>query len=147
MDVVVGIFTQLGADSSVAIQFFAVLLIFFSTKFLFFGKLQLILDTREEKTTKQEESADKTFEEADKVAELYKSKIEGAYQEAQTILDCKKKELEDLEKASIKETEIEVTSFINEARSKNEGFISEKKAQIFKETESLASQLAGKLTH
>lgn len=141
MDVVVGIFSQLGANGTVLHQFVILVALFFVSKALFLNKLQFVLDVRDEQTNKQELEADKNFERAEELSKRYSDSLNATYEDAQKIVEEKRSEVEKREREQLKLTEKEMAEFVTKARSENENFIHEKKGQIFKDVDTLSKKL------
>ena len=74
MDMILAIFTKLGADSSIVHQFIVVIALFVLFKIVFLDKLLFVLDLRESKTTKLEHEANEKFATSEKLAEKYNKK-------------------------------------------------------------------------
>jgi len=75
MDKIIQIFTQLGADQSIFLQFVIFIVLFVLLKFALFNKLLFVIETREGKTTKMEELATNKFQEADRLAKSFDEQV------------------------------------------------------------------------
>lgn len=146
MDQVSAIFSQLGANDTVIIQFVIVILMFILCKFIFLNKLQFIIENREEKTTKLEASADDLFEKASKLSDKYKQRIDEAHLKAQKIILDKKAEVLEIERQKMKKAEEEVNNYVESSKSKITNEIATKKAEILSEAGHLSDLLINKLS-
>jgi F0F1-type ATP synthase membrane subunit b/b' len=146
MDSVIAIFTQLGADQSLAYQFVIFVLTFILGKLLFFNHLQRVLETRTEKTVGLEDSAEAKFEEVNKLSQEYKEKISEANKEAKSKLTTEKSEIIKTEEKRYRDYEKDVNSQVDEARKKVLSEIDEKKEQVMNEAEGLAANLVNQIT-
>jgi len=97
MDVVLGIFGQLGIDQTVFAQFIITVLAFLGCKFFFLSKMRLILQTREELTTGLEEESEKLTQQAQEASEKFRDQVESVYQMNQEKFNSKKAELVSIE--------------------------------------------------
>ena len=93
MDMLIGIFEQLGADQSIVYQITIVIVMFIIAKFLFINHLQDVLETREDKTVKLEGNTEKQFEEINKIQAEYKEKIQTANKQVKAKLETAKAEI------------------------------------------------------
>ncbi len=146
MDVVLSIFQQLGANSSLLTQFLITAVIFVLAKVLFFDHLQNVLDSREDKTTKLEGNAEKQFEEVNKLSNAYKEKIQAANKEAKGKFDSAKGEISKTLEASYKAEESEIDTYVEASRKEVEKELHVKKEQIMNDAEQLATSLVQKIT-
>ena len=146
METLLGIFLQLGVDSSIMPLFIITILMFFLTKFIFFKHLQEILETRVEKTVKLANSADKEFEKINALASEYKSKIDSATKESLQTLSKTKSEISHKFDAEYKEKEKEVNDYIEAQRSKIESEVASKKSELFSHVSELSNLLVKKIT-
>ena len=145
MDMIVGIFSNLGVDGSIVHQFIIIVVMFFLTKFLFLNHLQNLLDNREDKTVNLEGSAEKQFDEVEKIKKDYKQRIQTATKEIKTSTDSSKAEIAKREEAKYRTEEKEVNTYIEQERKKVEAEISEKKVSVLSEAKNLASHLVYKI--
>lgn len=146
MDMVLGIFAQLGADKTIWYQFTIVVVMYLLSKTLFFGHLQNVLETREDKTTKLEGNAEKQFEEVSKIAADYKEKIGAANKSAKVKLDSEKAEISKSLEANYKAEEKKINDYIDSSRKESEAKLQEQKDKILSDAEDLASSLVQKIT-
>lgn len=146
MDTIVGIFEQLGANSSVLYQFLIFVVVFLVSRFGFFGHLQKILDLREERTTKLEGSAEAKLDEVNKLVSEYKMKIIDANRSAKNELDEAKKSIVKEEELRYRAEEEQVSKYIESARVEFHKELEGKKAEIMKEAQGLANTLVAKVT-
>lgn len=146
MDLVLGIFGQLGADSTVFIQFGIFVIVFLAAKFLFVNRLQMVIENREEKTVKLEGSAEKQFEKINQMSSDYKTKINSANKEVKELFEEEKAKITKSFESNYREKETEINKFIEEARAEAGVEIEKKKEEVFSQAESLSNQLVQKIT-
>lgn len=145
MDVVLGIFKQLGADISLLHQFLIFVAMFILSKTLFFNHLQFVIENREEKTVKLEGNAEKKFARISKMSSEYKEKIRAARKEAKDFVNSEKtKILKELE-SNYREQEGEINSFVESSRQEANKEIEKKKEEVLSQAQGLADGLIQKL--
>lgn len=145
MQTIINIFTSLGVDQTVFIQFALVVVIYFVLKYTFFSKLQFVLDTRESKTTKMESGANKKFTEAEALAAKYRVEIEKADSEAVKIITTKKQDALSAQKTQIKSTEKTLNAEFESKRAELEADFASKKAGVLAQADSLSKELVQKI--
>jgi len=146
MDMVLGIFKQLGANVSLWYQFGIVVVMYFLTKILFFDHLQNVLDIREDKTVKLEGSADKQFEEVNRLASEYKENIGTATKAAREKLEKEKSDISKSYESQYKSEEKKINDYIDSSRKEAEAKLKEQKDKVLSEAENLANSLVEKIT-
>ena len=146
MDMVLGIFAQLGADKTLWYQFAIITVMYLLSKALFFGHLQNIIESREEKTVGLEGSAEKQFEEVNKLAANYKEKIGTATKSAKAKLDSDRSEISKSLEKNYKSEEKKINDYIDESRKESEANLKVQKDKILSDAEDLASSLVQKIT-
>ena len=146
MDMVLGIFAQLGADKTLWYQFAIIIVMYLLSKALFFGHLQNIIESREEKTVGLEGSAEKQFEEVNKLAANYKEKIGTATKSAKAKLDSDRSEISKSLEKNYKSEEKKINDYIDESRKQSEANLKVQKDKILSDAEDLASSLVQKIT-
>jgi F0F1-type ATP synthase membrane subunit b/b' len=146
MDMVLGIFAQLGADKTLWYQFAIVVVMYLLSKALFFSHLQNIIETREDKTVGLEGSAEKQFEEVNKLASEYKEKIGAANKSAKNKLDSDKSEISKSLESNYKSEEKKINDYIDQSRKESESNLKIQKDKILSDAEGLASSLVQKIT-
>lgn len=146
MDMVLGIFAQLGADKTLWYQFAIIIVMYLLSKALFFGHLQNIIESREEKTVGLEGSAEKQFEEVNKLAANYKEKIGTATKSAKAKLDSDRSEISKSLEKNYKSEEKKINDYIDESRKESEENLKVQKDKILSDAEDLASSLVQKIT-
>ncbi len=145
MEMVLGIFGQLGADKTLWYQFAIVVVMYLLSKHLFFEHLQNVIETREEKTVKLEGNAEKQFDEINKLSGEYKEKINSANKEAKLKLDENKKQIaKDLE-SKYRGEEKTINDYIESSRKDIEADLAQKKDQLLSEAETLSNSLVQKI--
>ena len=145
METFTAIFTQLGVDNSLVPQFVIILVGFIVAHFLFLGKLQEVIETREEKTVKLESSADETIEKVQKMQTQYKVKIEEANREALKNSSEKKQKIAQSYTDQYKQTEKEVTAFVDQSRNEFSKEVAGNKDKYMAEADALAQSLVQKI--
>jgi F0F1-type ATP synthase membrane subunit b/b' len=146
MDMLIGIFEQLGADQSIVYQITIVIVMFIIAKFLFINHLQDVLETREDKTVKLEGNTEKQFEEINKIQAEYKEKIQTANKQVKAKLETAKAEIIKSEEGKYKQQESEINDYINKSKKEIETEIQGKKDEILADAESLSAGLVQKIT-
>ena len=146
MDVVLGIFDQLGADKSLVYQLVIFFIMFVLSKVLFFNHLQFVLENREEKTVKLEGNAEKQFQKITEMSADYKQKITAANKQAKDQINNEKSMITKEFEAKYREQEKEINSFVEKARLDANKEIEVKKDEVLAEAEQLADGLVQKLT-
>lgn len=145
MDVVLGIFSQLGANESLLYQLIVFVVMFILSKTLFFNHLQYVIENREEKTVKLEGNAEKEFARISKMSSEYKDKIRLARKDAKDLINSEKtKILKELE-AGYRLQEQEINEFVENSRKQLNVEVEQKKVEIMSEAQSLANGLVQKL--
>lgn len=145
METFTAIFTQLGVDSSLVPQFVVILVSFILAHFLFLGKLQNVLETREEKTVKLESNADETIEKVHRMQAEYKAKIEDANRSALKTSTEKKQKIAQKYADQYKQTEKEVSAYVDQSRNDFSKEIAGSKDKYLAEADSLAQSLVNKI--
>ncbi len=145
METFTAIFTQLGVDNSLVPQFVIILVGFILAHFLFLGKLQEVIETREEKTVKLESSADETIEKVQKMQTQYKVKIEEANREALKNASDKKQKISQNYTDQYKQTEKEVSAFVDQSRNEFSKEVAGNKDKYMAEADALAQSLVQKI--
>jgi F0F1-type ATP synthase membrane subunit b/b' len=146
MDMLIGIFKQLGANESIVYQMAIIIAMFVIAKLLFVNHLQNVLETREEKTVKLEGNTEKQFAEITKIQNEYKDKIQAANKSVKAKLETEKLEITKAEEAKYKLQETEINEYISNSRKEIEKEISGKKEAVLADAESLSSSLVKKIT-
>ncbi len=126
MDKLIGIFQQLGVDSSIFIQFIIFTVIFLLLKMLLFNKLLFVLQLRESKTTKLDEEANDTFSKAETLAEEYHQKIAVIHDGANSEASSRKEKIKSSEDEKLKATTEQI---LKEYEDKKVGIIDRAQAQ------------------
>ena len=146
MDMVLGIFKQLGADETLLIQFGIVVVMLVVSKFLFLTHLQNVIEQREEKTVGLEGDADKQLEDVNKLSESYKSKINLANKEVRSKVETEKASItKDLE-SKYKAEEKTVNDYVDESRKVAEAKVIEQKEKVLGQAEELSLSLIQRIT-
>jgi F0F1-type ATP synthase membrane subunit b/b' len=146
MDMVLGIFAQLGADKTLWYQFAIIIVMYLLSKALFFGHLQNILESRIEKTVGLEGSAEKQFDEINRLAANYKEKIGTATKSAKAKLDADRAEISKSLESNYKSEEKKINDYIDESRKESEANLQIQKDKILNDAEDLANSLVQKIT-
>lgn len=146
MDVVLGIFDQLGADKSLFYQLAIFFIMFMMSKVLFFNHLQFVLENREEKTVKLEGNVEKQFQKINEMSANYKEKITKANKEAKEQVSSEKSKITKEFEAKYREQEKEINTFIEKAREEANKEIASKRDEVLSEAEQLADGLVQKLS-
>ena len=146
MDMVLGIFAQLGADKTLWYQFAIIIVMYLLSKALFFDHLQTIIESRADKTVGLEGSAEKQFEEVNKLAADYKEKIGAATKSAKAKLDSDRSEISKALESNYKSEEKKINDYIDESRKASEADLQIQKEKILSDAEDLASSLVQKIT-
>ena len=144
MEVILGIFGQLGVDQTVFIQFIIAVIVFIGCKFFFLSKMRLILQTREELTTGLEEEAEKLAHKTQEASEKFKAQVESTYQKNQEKFNSKKAELVNLETSELEKTDKQIQEMTESARAENEGFLNAKKQELMAQVKELSDELTTK---
>jgi len=139
------IFTQLGANSSIGIQFVLVCALFIIIKFLFLDKLQFVIENREEKTTKLDASADEIMEKAQALSAEYKEKVEAAYSEAQASASSAKDAFTKTQNESYANLQKELNNKVTAKRDDIVKDYNNKRTEVLAQSESMAKDLLEKI--
>ena len=146
MEMVLGIFKQLGADETLWIQLGIVIVVLTLANFLFLGHLQDVIEKREEKTVGMEDSAQKQLEEVNKLSEEYKSKVSLTHKEVREKIESEKNSIsKDLE-SKYRTEEKTVNDYIDESRKAAEVKVSEQKEKVLSQADELALSLVQRIT-
>jgi F0F1-type ATP synthase membrane subunit b/b' len=146
MDMVLGIFKQLGADETLWVQFGIAVGMLLISKFLFLTHLQTIIEQREERTVGLEGDADKQLDEVNKLSESYKMKINSATKEIRAKVENEKASItKDLE-TKYKTEEKTVNDYVDESRKVAEVKVSEQKGIVLAQAEELSLSLVQRIT-
>ena len=145
MDVVLGIFDQLGADKSLIYQLVIFFVMFVLSKVLFFNHLQFVLENREEKTVKLEGNAEKQFQKISEMSASYKEKITAAHKQAKDQISNEKNQITKELESKYRDQEKEINLFVEKARIEANKEIDIKKDEVLAEAEQLADGLVQKL--
>lgn len=146
MDFVLNILKQLGADNSFVYQLGIIIVVFIIAKFLFLDHLQAVIERREAKTVKLAGQADKQFDEINKIQDEYKQKIQKASKETREKLTAHKAEIIKKEEARYRSNEVEINAYIEKTRAEVEAEIQDKKEEVLKEADKLATNLVKKIS-
>lgn len=146
MDAVVAIFSQLGVNQSVLIQFVLFVAFFLLMKVVFLNTLQSVIFKREEKTVTLSGESDLKLEEIKRLASVYNQKISEKNKEVKASVDTRKQAIVKKEEQKYKEEETSQSKLLEAQRVEIENEINSKKSQILTEAESLAVALVQKVT-
>jgi F0F1-type ATP synthase membrane subunit b/b' len=146
MDMLIGIFKQLGANETIVYQIAIIIVMFVIAKFLFVNHLQSILETREDKTVKLEGNTEKQFAEITKIQNDYRDKIKTANKSVKSKIESAKAEIAKNEEAKYKLQETEINKYISTSRKEVEAEISGKKDKVLADADSLSTSLIQKIT-
>lgn len=145
METFTAIFTQLGVDNSLTLQFVIILISFIIAHFLFLGKLQNVIETREEKTVKLENTADETIEKVKSMQTEYKAKIGEANRAALSNATDKKQKISLKYQDQYKQTEKEVNAYVDQSRNEFTKEVAGNKDKYLAEADALAQSLVQKI--
>lgn len=146
MDIVLGIFSKLGVDSSFIYQCIIVVVMVFACKFLIFGHMQKIIEGREEKTVGLSGSTDEKLIQVSEIQAQYQQKIQTANKNAKVKIDELKVKIAKKEEAKYREHENEINVFIEQAKNGIQAEIRVKKEAILSEAGKLSNSLVEKIT-
>ncbi len=147
MEMILGIFTKLGVDSTIFYQFAVVVVLFFILKTLFLNKLKEVILLREERTTKLEIEANKKMNQAQELSAQYKTKMDKCFNDAQIFFREKQSAIYSSEKEKVDAFEFHMST---EFQKKKEEYISglqAKKDLVMAQADDLTQELTNKLTY
>jgi len=144
MDVILGIFGQLGVDQTVFAQFIIAIIVFFGCKFFFLSKMRLILQTREDLTTGLEEEAEKLVHKAQEASDKFRNQVESVYQDNQEKFNNKKTELAGVESSELAKADKEIEAMSQTVRAETQGFLDTKKEELMAQVKELSDELTTK---
>lgn len=147
MEMVLGIFTKLGVDSTIIYQFVIVAVLFTMLKALFLNRLKEVLSLREERTTKLEVEANKKMNQAQELSNLYRSKMDKCFSDAQEFFRIKKIEIYNSEKEKMDAFEFHVSTEFEKKREDYIKSVYAKKDSVMSHADELSKELMNKLTH
>ena len=145
MDTITNIFSSLGVDQSIFIQFPIVIVLYFVLRFLFLDKLQEVLDMREAQTTKLESSADEKFKEAEKLESEYSTRIDKAQVDAYKKFNEQREKALARQKQQIKDHEEKINDQLEQKRTELFSEMEIKKAEVMKTADGLSQNLVEKI--
>jgi F-type H+-transporting ATPase subunit b len=145
MDQLLSIFTQIGVDNTLGIQFALFVVGFFILKPLLFSKLQFVLEQRDSKTHLMEKEANKKLEDSERLAKTLKVKLDQAHEVAQSNIRNKREELLSKSKAMIVKRKQELSQQYETQMIAFEKDLATKRKDILNESESLSNELINKL--
>ena len=146
MDMVLGLFKELGADETLWIQLAIVISMLILSKYLFLTHLQDVIETRETKTVGLEGDADKQLEAVTKLSEEYKSKMNSANKEVRSKIESEKANIARDVEAKYRTEEKTVNDYIDESRKSAQAKVAEQKEKVLGEAGELAISLVQKIT-
>jgi F0F1-type ATP synthase membrane subunit b/b' len=146
MDAVVAIFSQLGVNESVIIQFVVFIAFFILMKVTFLNKLQEVIFKREENTVKLAGDSELKLEEIKRLSEIYTQKLLEKNKEQKSKTDTKKQEIVKEEEKKYKEEETTQNSILEDERKKMEVELKSQKDEVLSNTGELAKALVTKVT-
>ncbi len=146
MDMVLGIFTSLGADKTLWTQLIMVIVVLAASNFLFLGHLQNIIEKREKNTTGLEGDADRQFVEVDRLAAEYKEKISHATKAERERIEAEKNALTKKYESQYRTEEKSVNDFVDQSRRESEEKVAAQKDEVLAGAEELAMSLVQKIT-
>ncbi|MBD66931.1 MAG: hypothetical protein CME62_17140 [Halobacteriovoraceae bacterium] len=146
MDILLKVFTDLGANQTLFIQFLVVLIMYLLSKLVFINRMHKILDARDDKTSKLEGSADKQFDEIKKLQDEYKTKIHTANKEINSRIEDRKNDIAKSNEAQFRAKEQEINAYIEESKKEVQENINDKREQVMGDAEQLAQSLVQKIT-
>jgi F0F1-type ATP synthase membrane subunit b/b' len=146
MDMVLGIFTSLGADKTLWIQLSIAIVMLFVSNFLFLNHLQIIIEKREKNTTGLEGEADSKFEEVDRLAAEYKEKISSATKAEREKIEIEKSVITKNLESKYRTEEKSVNDHVDKSRKESEAKVAAQKDEVLSGAEELAMSLVQKIT-
>lgn len=146
MDAVVAIFSQLGVNQSVIIQFVLFVVFFLLMKVVFLNTLQAVILKREEKTVTLSGESDLKLEEIKRLSQVYNEKISEKNREVKASVDFRKQAITKTEEQKYKEEETSQAKILEAKRIEIESELNSKKAEVLSQATSLANTLVQKVT-
>ena len=144
VDALIKIFSQLGVDWTIFVQFFIFLVLYFVLKNLFFNKLLEVLQFRENKTTKLEQEANKRMALADEMAKRYREQLDAIHHNAQGQLEKHQKEVIEGKKNVLQREEEKLGAQVEQMRDQCVKEFQQTKGQLSKYVDDLAQELVNK---
>lgn len=145
MDMILAIFTKLGADLTIVHQFVVVVFLFILFKIVFLDKLLFVLDLRESKTTKLEHEANEKFATSEKLAEKYNKKMSEVINESQKALNLKKEEINSKNQQLLKAKEKVLSEELDAKRAQYVKEMEGQKDAIFSAKEEISKEIINKI--
>ena len=142
----VEIFSKLGVDETIFLQFGIFIILSVLLKKLLFNPLQVVIEGRSEQTSGLESKADKILVEGNKIKEETEEKINAKRNELYTELKSKKDSLEAQLAERFSRSESEAESQYEESLSELNDELSKVNEQLSQNTDELSSLLTTKLT-
>lgn len=146
MDMVLGIFTQLGADKTLWTQLGMVIVVLAASNFLFLNHLQNIIEKREKNTTGLEGDADRQFEEIEKLSSEFREKISAATKSEREKIESEKSALTKTFESKYRTEEKSVGDYVDQSRQESESKVAAQKEEVLAGADELAFSLVEKIT-
>jgi F-type H+-transporting ATPase subunit b len=147
MDMLINVFTSLGVDYTVFIQFGIFVVLFAVLKVVWFKKLREVIIERENQTVKLQKNSEDINREALNLQDKYNDLLSEVYAKAQDKLHEEKDSITEELQKKYKSVEKEVHEVEEEEIKKVKEELSKTKDQIFSEKENLTNQLISKLSN
>jgi F0F1-type ATP synthase membrane subunit b/b' len=144
MNVLLGIFSQLGVDNTVFYQLAVAVIVFFGCKFFFLTKMKSILQTREKLTTELVKESGVIAIKAQEAAEKFRNEVESVYRKNQEKFATKKSELSQVEREVLAENDKEIEALTSKTRAEHQNFLEFKKEELMGQVSTLSEELTTK---
>jgi F0F1-type ATP synthase membrane subunit b/b' len=139
------ILANLDIDSSFFYQFAVFTFIFIILSKVVFEKLQDVVELRENNTVGLDEGADKKFDQVQELEEKYRTMMDEAYGETQTMVNSEREKIIKREKELLKKEQEVLNKAYEEKRNKVLEEVDGYKTNIMATSEELTNDLVNKL--
>lgn len=146
MDIIVSIFSQLGANESILYQFVVFFAVFVVAKFTFVDHLQKVLETRVDRTTKLASSAEDKLVQVTTLEKQYNKKYSEVSKKLKEEFDTKKVAIIKVEEGRYREKETEFNKHLDEKRNEILKEIEGKKGEVLSQVDKLSEDLVQRIT-
>ena len=146
MDIVTGILTQLGVNSTFFIQLGIFMVVFVFTWKVAFSPYYRAFEAREARTTGSEEAANDLLKQTEALEKEYQEKARALNLEIKRVYDAQRKIAVKEQERLLAEARDEAKNYITDAREKIQSEYNRAREELFAQTDSIGQTMAAQLT-
>ncbi len=146
MDILTGILSQLGVDSTFFIQFGIFMVVFIFMWNVTFSAYFKAFEAREAKTTGSVEAANDLLKQTEALEKQYQEKARALNAEIKEVFDAERKAASKEQEKLVGEAREKAKAYVAEAREKIQSEYNRAREELFSETNSIGQSMAVQLT-